>query len=244
MQFPILWRPGDGPFPFARPARPVRRIFWHCSASDRPEHDAAEVMHRWHLEKGWSGIGYHLFVRKDGTVEAGRDLEVTPSAQADHNTGSIAICLHGLVPERFTAEQFHAARAVAAGLHAAYGDAVTHHGHCEVAPKSCPVFDYRAVLGLDAAGRYRNGAGTAPETAVDHAPPPHTKGRTMALLDRGEDVRRLQIALTARGHDAGAADGVFGQVTRLAVVAFQRASDLTADGVAGPKTLSALRMEA
>ena len=56
---------------------------------------------------------------------------------------------------------------------------------------------------------------------------------------RGEAVRALQIALTARGH-ALQADGVFGPATERAVKAFQARSGLAVDGIAGPATMAAL----
>ncbi|MCV0393833.1 MAG: N-acetylmuramidase domain-containing protein [Rhizobiaceae bacterium] len=56
---------------------------------------------------------------------------------------------------------------------------------------------------------------------------------------RGADVRALQQCLTAAGF-AVAADGWFGRRTEKAVRAFQTASDLAADGIAGPLTLAAL----
>lgn len=51
---------------------------------------------------------------------------------------------------------------------------------------------------------------------------------------KGEAVRRLQSALNRLGFDAGAADGVFGPKTEAAVMAFQRASGIEADGEFGP----------
>jgi len=87
---------------FDKPNRFVDRVFLHCSASDHANHDNVATMDRWHRERGWSGVGYHLFIRKDGTLEDGRDLERTPAAQSGHNRGSIAICLHGLKIEKFT----------------------------------------------------------------------------------------------------------------------------------------------
>ena len=92
---------------FDKPQRHVDRIFLHCSASDRLEHDDVEVIRDWHVNgNGWSDIGYHYFIKKDGTIEPGRDLERTPAAQKGNNSGTIAICLHGLAAEKFTKAQY------------------------------------------------------------------------------------------------------------------------------------------
>lgn len=65
---------------FAKPRRPVSRVFIHCSASDNPDHDSVAVIRNWHLENGWSDIGYHYFIRKDGVIQEGRPIEQAPAA--------------------------------------------------------------------------------------------------------------------------------------------------------------------
>jgi len=57
---------------------------------------------------------------------------------------------------------------------------------------------------------------------------------------RGDEVRALQEKLIALGYLSGSADGVYGNDTVAAVKDFQRSQGLTADGVAGASTLSAL----
>jgi hypothetical protein len=56
----------------------------------------------------------------------------------------------------------------------------------------------------------------------------------------GAAVRQLQRALAAAGYSTGTIDGSYGPATKAAVTRFQQAHGLTADGVAGPKTLTAL----
>lgn len=56
----------------------------------------------------------------------------------------------------------------------------------------------------------------------------------------GSRVSVLQKALISLGYLKGTADGKFGGQTKSAVLAFQRASGLTADGLAGKQTLTAL----
>lgn len=63
-------------------------------------------------------------------------------------------------------------------------------------------------------------------------------------LMRGEDVKRLQEQLQKHGFTPGTADGVFGAKTESAVIAFQRAQGLSADGIAGAKTMAELDIEA
>ncbi|MBR5288265.1 MAG: spore cortex-lytic enzyme [Clostridia bacterium] len=57
---------------------------------------------------------------------------------------------------------------------------------------------------------------------------------------RGTQVQQVQRKLKQWGYYDGDVDGVFGQGTYDAVVLFQRRNGLTADGVAGEKTLAAM----
>ena len=61
-------------------------------------------------------------------------------------------------------------------------------------------------------------------------------------LTKGEDVRRAQSELIARGYSCGkcGADGQFGNDTKNAVIRFQQASDLKADGMIGKDTCGKL----
>ncbi len=60
----------------------------------------------------------------------------------------------------------------------------------------------------------------------------------------GEEVKKLQETLIEKGYDPGEADGIFGTKTRAAVMAFQKDNGLVSDGIAGPKTLAALGINA
>lgn len=56
----------------------------------------------------------------------------------------------------------------------------------------------------------------------------------------GIAVKNLQLILNSRGYNCGTADGVFGAKTKSAVIAFQKAKGLGADGIVGTKTWTAL----
>ena len=57
---------------------------------------------------------------------------------------------------------------------------------------------------------------------------------------RGEEVRKIQQKLSSWGYYDGEIDGIYGTQTKNAVIYFQRKNGLTADGIAGPKTLAAM----
>lgn len=72
------------------------------------------------------------------------------------------------------------------------------------------------------------------------APAYALKASTLCRGSKGENVRLLQQALINLGYLSGKADGKFGPMTEEAVISFQKANSLTADGLAGTKTLSLL----
>lgn len=56
----------------------------------------------------------------------------------------------------------------------------------------------------------------------------------------GQEVRNIQKKLKSWGYYSGDVDGIYGSKTKAAVVYFQKKNGLTADGVAGPRTLAAM----
>jgi len=66
----------------------------------------------------------------------------------------------------------------------------------------------------------------------------YTWGRTLSEGTSGTDVRNLQIRVAGYpGYGAVLAlDGAFGPATKAAVIRFQQAYGLSADGIAGPQT--------
>lgn len=67
-----------------------------------------------------------------------------------------------------------------------------------------------------------------------------TNPNTLKYGDSGDKVTALQTSLVALGYDTNGIDGRFGAGTRKAVIAFQTANGLTADGLAGTKTQALL----
>lgn len=240
---------------FQKPSRAVKRVFVHCSASDHANHDNVATMRKWHKQRGWSDVGYHYFIRKDGTLELGRPISKTPAAQGGKknlrkgrktpagNRGTIAICCHGLKKEKFTNAQFKTLRRLCREIHDAYNGGVTFHGHREVAYKECPVFDYKKVLGLDSNGRMTRSA------VVDHVAPkepepeqPETTIHTpLKLGDSGWFVQKLQETLNEKHYSCGAPDGHYGKLTRNAVAKLKLENHMDTSNPAMPISLEQAR---
>ena len=58
-----------------------------------------------------------------------------------------------------------------------------------------------------------------------------------SLGSRGQEVRQIQKKLQNLGFYSGSVDGVYGTATQKAVRNFQKSRGISADGIAGPKTL-------
>lgn len=57
---------------------------------------------------------------------------------------------------------------------------------------------------------------------------------------RGSEVKEIQTRLKRWGYYNGSVDGIYGTQTKNAVMYFQKKNGLTADGIAGSRTLSAM----
>ena len=127
--------------------RKIDLLVLHCSDT-RPEQDfTIEKLMRSHRAKGYGNYpGYHLYVRRDGTLFYCRPIAERGCHVKGFNTNSIGICYeggHSSNPEakyedNRTAEQMVAIDEVLRILHEIYPDARI-VGHCELNPrKACP----------------------------------------------------------------------------------------------------------
>ena len=118
--------------------RKIKQIILHCSASDR-EDQTAKMIDAWHKERGWSRIGYHYFIRKNGLIEGGRAVEDVGAHVRGLNKSSVGICLAG--DKKFRAVQFRSLKALLDSLRETCPQARV-YGHNEFDKKKlCPVFN-------------------------------------------------------------------------------------------------------
>ncbi|SHJ06551.1 peptidoglycan-binding domain-containing protein, partial [Desulfosporosinus lacus] len=74
-------------------------------------------------------------------------------------------------------------------------------------------------------------------------PPPGNQCPTLEQGSIGPAVVKLQGLLKTRGFYAGNVDGIFGPITRAAVLAFQECMGLVTDGIVGIQTWTALGVD-
>lgn len=136
----------------------INKIFVHCSAT-KPDMDiGVDVIREWHTNppskggRGWSDIGYHFVIRRDGTVEDGRPATRQGAHVYGYNKDSIGICLvggldiEGNSDANFTFAQYESLVALITNLRAKYGLDINVYGHRDVASKDCPCFDVHSLL--------------------------------------------------------------------------------------------------
>ena len=80
------------------------------------------------------------------------------------------------------------------------------------------------------------GPAATPVTTPTTAPPQEPASTSLRLGASGPVVTALQQRLSELGFWLGEPDGHFGQLTRQAVLAFQKSEEITRDGVVGPQT--------
>lgn len=90
----------------------IEYLVVHGSATPAHMEVTAETINKWHLERGWDEIGYHLVIRRSGLVEIGRGFDTPGAHVKGYNSNSWGICMIGGIDEdgetedNYTYEQF------------------------------------------------------------------------------------------------------------------------------------------
>lgn len=132
--------------------RRIDKIILHCSATPEGKDYTVAQIRQWHLARGFSDVGYHYVIYRDGSVHRGRPENLVGAHTTGHNPHSIGICyIGGCVATKNakgdyppkdtrTAAQRAALVNLVADLRRKYPGA-TVHGHNEFANKACPSFN-------------------------------------------------------------------------------------------------------
>lgn len=127
--------------------REVSLIIIHCSAVRPQVRSSAADIDRWHRGRGWTMIGYHYVVRRDGSIECGRPVEMAGAHCRGRNSHSVGICYEGGLDDSGTPAdtrteaQKESLRRLLLRLKARFPDARI-AGHRDFdSLKECPCFD-------------------------------------------------------------------------------------------------------
>lgn len=117
----------------------TNRIILHHAAVSNCSVDDVD---RWHKNKGWTCIGYHFFVRKDGSIYRGRREEAIGAHAYGSNTDSIGICAEGNFENETMGDvQKQALKELVAYLKNKYGITKVQR-HRDVNATACPGKNY------------------------------------------------------------------------------------------------------
>lgn len=149
----LLARVEDGKLMMS--ADSVKYLVLHCSATRRNQDYSAEQMRRDHKKRGFYDVGYHFYVRKDGTMTQHRFLLEVGAHARPFNRCSIGICYEGGLDENgkpcntLTPEQTVRIDDVLARLHKLFPKAeiVGHRDLPGTTPKDCPCLDAQELFG-------------------------------------------------------------------------------------------------
>ena len=121
-------------------------IVIHHAGMSRNEDMTLNAIHKLHLGNGWSGVGYHYVVHKNGVIEHARPMDRIGAHAYAHNRYSVGICMTGNldigVP---TAEQTLATEKLVAALCFQYDitpSSQTIFGHRDLCATDCPGYNF------------------------------------------------------------------------------------------------------
>ena len=127
--------------------RTVTEIIVHCSATREGADFTVADITRWHKQRGFTTIGYHYVIYRDGSVHNGRDVNVSGAHCVGHNTNSIGVCYIGgcasdgrSPKDTRTNAQRASLEILLRKLKTLYPSAKV-RGHRDFANKACPSFD-------------------------------------------------------------------------------------------------------
>lgn len=195
----------------------------------------AHMIHQWHLARGWSGMGYHFLVRKEGgIVETGRPINTIGAHCTGQNNDSIGICFEGdFDRETMTNEQLQTGRELIAYLREIYGQNIRIVRHKDLMATDCPGknFPFEELIKTEKVKK-------AKKTKYKGKFPTLAKGECIGRGDKGEKVRLLQLFLNWYGKYGLVINSDCDAKTESAIKNFQTSEKLKVDGLFGEKSLA------
>jgi len=131
--------------------RPLNKIIIHCSGTPPDMDIGVEEIRKWHTDppRNWDDIGYHLVIRRDGSCEEGRPVEIPGAHTRGHNKDSYGVCLVGGGGGKFdfNYRQIEALLAFIEVIKGRFPE-IEIKGHNNYSNKACPCFDVEEFFKL------------------------------------------------------------------------------------------------
>lgn len=80
--------------------RRIDYIAIHCTATPESQNLTVEQIRKQHKKQGWSDVGYHYIIYRDGTVNLGRDVNIAGAHVNGYNANSIGVVYVGGLENR------------------------------------------------------------------------------------------------------------------------------------------------
>ncbi len=224
-------------------------LILHHAAGNGP----VTQIHDYHKNtKGWSGIGYHFYVRKDGSVWQGRPIDSVGAHTVDYNSVSVGVCFEGnFENETMSAVQIAAGAQLVTYIRGLYPTITDVKRHGELKNTACPgaKFPFNQIA-----------VGAKPK--IDQKPVQNTQNRIkqfqlaavadgfllkkygadgkwgaetesvakQAICKRRQTYKYPNLTKIVQKAVGVEVDGKFGAKTEAAVIAYQRKNALVPDG--------------
>jgi N-acetyl-anhydromuramyl-L-alanine amidase AmpD len=129
--------------------RSVDFIIIHCTATPENVDYTVDQLRKDHMKRGFKDIGYHFYIRRDGSLSQHRKLCEVGAHCRPYNYNSIGVCYEGGLradgtpADTRTEAQKQKMQEVVRNLLLVYPDAVVkgHRDMKRAIPKLCPCFD-------------------------------------------------------------------------------------------------------
>ena len=207
-------------------------------------------VHWWHVRNGWSGIGYHYFVSKQGVVFKGRPDNVIGSHVKGYNSTSIGVVFEGRYNKEMMPEaQLQAGKELIAHLKHKYNITKVKR-HKDLMATDCPgtLFPFEEMIGQEKENlvlSFQRAAVADGFKLPQYGCDGHYGDETKKVMQQCVVKRRLfykyknatRLVQKMLGIKQ---DGLAGKDTEKAIKNFQKEKGLTVDGCVGLATWKVL----
>lgn len=219
------------------PMKTIEGIVLHHSGVNVLQ--SVEIIHNYHKNKGWAGIGYHFYVRKDGSIYRGRPENMAGAHCPGVNSISLGICAEGDFEQEIMNDvQKNAIVELIKNIKSRYNIQWI-KGHREILSTDCPGANYPLQEIIDLANNNEVNNNNATQTSENKNTDIYNDGKINCIYDIQEWLK------THYGFNL-ALDNIYGPDThKKMVMALQTElnnqfnAKLVVDGIFGTNTYNA-----